>query len=174
MKWTLILMILFVAECVAFGEQPKAPAGHLGSILPSFKAIDLEGHKTSSKDLKNKVVLIDFWATWCAPCRKEMPGYQSLFDRYHDRGFAVIGFKADMMEDTEDPIRFIREIGVHYPIAVATEEIRSKFGGVEGLPTTLIYDRHGILQNKIIGFEYTNRIEEIIKPLLDDESHGNE
>jgi thiol-disulfide isomerase/thioredoxin len=147
-------------------KQTIVSAGEIGSLLPSFATVDLHGNEVASRDLKNKVVLIDFWATWCAPCRKEMPGYQRLLDRYGSQGLVVIGFKVDLMEDTEDPIRFAKELGIRYPIAVGSEEIRSKFGGIQGLPTTYIYDRKGILRSKVIGFEYTTTTEKKIKPLL--------
>jgi len=112
------------------------------------------------------VVLIDFWATWCQPCKKEMPGYQKLLNLYASRGFAVIGFKFDTMADTEDPVQFAKKIGVYYPLAVAPDELKQKFGGIEGLPTTLLYDRQGILRHKIIGFEYTGALEVDLQPLL--------
>jgi thiol-disulfide isomerase/thioredoxin len=112
-------------------------------------------------------VLIDFWATWCQPCKKEMPGYQKLADRFGAQGFAVIGFKLDIMADTEEPRAFARRLGIRYPLAVATDEVKNKFGGIEGLPTTLIYDRQGILRQKIIGFEYTDVIEKNLKALLE-------
>jgi len=127
---------------------------------------DLEGHTISSADLRGKVVLIDFWATWCGPCKKEMPGYQKLLDRYGSRGFAVIGFKFDTMRDMEDPVQFAKKLGVQYPLVVATDDLKQKFGGIVGLPTTMLYERHGILCKKIIGFEYTDDIESELKPLL--------
>jgi thiol-disulfide isomerase/thioredoxin len=151
------------------GSQPKAeamPAGEIGSRLPDFAATDLRGRKISSNDLRGKVVLVDFWGTWCQPCKKEMPGYQKLVDRYGPRGFAVIGFKLDVMPDTEDPLRFAGRLGVHYPLVVAKDGLKQKFGGIEGLPTTLLYDRQGILRKKIIGFEYTEVIEAELKQLL--------
>jgi hypothetical protein len=95
-----------------------------------------------------------------------MPGYQKLIDRYGPRGLAVVGFKFDTMMDSEDPVLFAKKIGVHYPLAVAADELKQKFGGIEGLPTTLLYDRKGILREKVIGFEYTNVIESELKPLL--------
>lgn len=149
--------------------QPKEPviaAGELGSRLPDFSVKDLQGHPLSSADLRGKVVLVDFWATWCQPCKKEMPGYQKLLDRYGSRGFVVIGFKFDTMPDMEDPLQFASKIGVRYPLAVATEDVKQKFGGMEGLPTTMVYDRHGVLRMKIVGFEYTNNFESALKPLL--------
>jgi hypothetical protein len=95
-----------------------------------------------------------------------MPGYQKLVDRFGSRGVVAIGFKFDTMRDMEDPLQFAKKIGVRYPLAVATEQIKQKFGGIEGLPTTMIYDRQGILRTKVIGFEYTDNIEANLKPLL--------
>jgi len=146
-------------------ETVIAP-GEIGSRLPGFAVKDLQERDISSAAFRGKVVLIDFWATWCQPCKKEMPGYQKLLDRYGTRGFTVVGFKFDTMRDTEDPAVFANKIGVHYPLAVAADDLKSKFGGIEGLPTTLLYDRQGILRKKIVGFEYTEVIESELKPLL--------
>lgn len=154
---------------LASPPQPKEKAivaGEIGSHLPDFSVMDLRGHEISSADLRGKVVLIDFWGTWCAPCKKEMPGYQKLLDRYGQDGFVVIGFKFDTMPDTEDPVLFARKIGVHYPLAVVSDDVKQKFGEIEGLPTTMLYDRQGVLRKKIIGFEYTDVIESELKPLL--------
>src|SRR6202011_2096875 len=147
-------------------RQAVIAAGEIGSHLPEFSAKDLQGREISSADLRGKVVLVDFWATWCQPCKKEMPGYQKLLDRYGSKGLVVIGFKFDTMQDTEDPLRFARKIGVHYPLAVASDDLKLKFGGIEGLPTTMLYDRSGALRQKIIGFEYTEAVESDLKPLL--------
>jgi len=147
-------------------KETVIPAGEIGSRLPDFTVEDLQGRSISSSDLQGKVVLIDFWATWCQPCKKEMPGYQKLEDRYGLRGFAVVGFKFDTMMDTEDPIKFAKKIGVRYPLAVATDAVKRKFGGVEGLPMTMLYGRDGILRQKVIGFEYTETFEANLKPLL--------
>jgi thiol-disulfide isomerase/thioredoxin len=127
---------------------------------------DLQGREISSADLRGKVVLIDFWATWCQPCKQEMPGYQKLLDRYGVRGFAVVGFKFDTMMDMEDPALFAKKIGVRYPLVVAADDLKKKFGGIEGLPTTLLYDHQGILRKKVIGFEYTDAFDSALKPLL--------
>ncbi len=147
-------------------EQAVIAAGEIGSHLPEFSVKDLQGREISSADLRGKVVLVDFWATWCQPCKKEMPGYQKLLNLYGSRGFAVIGFKFDTMMDMEDPVQFARKIGVRYPLAVAPEDLKQKFGGIEGLPTTMLYDRQGILRKKVVGFEYTGVIESAVKPLL--------
>jgi thiol-disulfide isomerase/thioredoxin len=173
-KEVLILSFALVglAGCKQHTASPPPPiekviaAGEIGSHLPEFSMMDLRGHEITSVDLRGKVALIDFWGTWCQPCKKEMPGYQKLLDRYGQDGFVVIGFKFDTMADTEDPVLFAKKIGVHYPLAVATDELKQKFGGIEGLPTTMLYDRQGILRRKIIGFEYTTTIESSLKPLF--------
>ena len=151
---------------LAQSAEPVIPAGEIGSRLPEFALKDLQGHEISSVELRGKVVLIDFWATWCQPCKKEMPGYQKLLDRYGPAGFAVIGFKFDTMMDTEDPVVFAKRIGVRYPLAVAPGDLKQNFGGIEGLPTTMLFDRRGILRKKVIGFEYTDIFETDLKPLL--------
>lgn len=95
-----------------------------------------------------------------------MPGYQRLADNYGARGFVVIGFKFDTMPDMGDPLQFAKGIAVHYPLAVATDDMKQRFGGIEALPTTMLYDRQGLLRTKVIGFEYTDKVEEALKPLL--------
>ncbi len=168
----LSLAAVGLVGCNQHSASPPLPkenviaAGEIGSRLPDFSAKDLQGRGISSADLRGKVVLIDFWATWCQPCKREMPGYQRLVDHYGSRGFAVLGFKFDTMMDMEDPVAFAKRIGVRYPLAVATGDLKQKFGGIEGLPTTMLYDRQGILRKKVIGFEYTDVIESELKPLL--------
>jgi thiol-disulfide isomerase/thioredoxin len=147
-------------------KENVVATSEIGSRMPDFSVKDLEAREISSANLRGKVVLIDFWATWCQPCKKEMPGYQQLLDRYGSRGFAVIGFKFDIMPDMENPVFFAKKIGVRYPLAVAADDLKQKFGGIEGLPTTLLYDRQGVLREKVIGFEYTDAIESKLKPLL--------
>ena len=169
-----LLLSLVLAGLVGCSRQSASPtqstkqiaAGEVGSSLPEFSVTDLQGHALSSAGLRGKIVLIDFWATWCQPCKKEMPGYQQLLDRYGSQGFVVFGFKFGTMMDSEEPLKFAKRIGVHYPLAVATDDLKQKFGGIEGLPTTMLYDREGILRNKIIGFQYTEVIESALKPLL--------
>ena len=175
LRQCLLFLGLTVVGLAGCSQHPASPTqakeaviatGEIGSHLPDFSVKDLQGRELSSADLHGKVVLVDFWATWCQPCKKEMPGYQKLIDRYGARGFVVIGFKFDTMMDMEDPVLFAKKVGVRYPLAVAADDLKQKFGGIEGLPTTMLYDRQGLLRKKVIGFEYTDGIESELKPLL--------
>src|SRR5579884_2226188 len=149
-------------------KQAAVAASEIGSHMPHFTATDLRGHPISSADLRGKVVLIDFCATWCQPCKKEMPGYQKLLDHYGSQALAVIDLKLDIKRDAINPLQFAKQIGVHYPLAVASDDIKQKFGGIDGLPTTMLYDRQGVLRDKVIGFEYTEHFESEIRTLLED------
>src|SRR6516162_9755965 len=130
--WLLVLVLVGLVGCNQNSASPPPPTqaviatGQIGSRLPEFDVEDLHGHKLSSADLQGKVVLVDFWATWCQPCKKEMPGYQRLLDRYGSRGFTVVGFKFDTMMDMEEPLQFAKKIGVRYPLAVATDDLKLK------------------------------------------------
>ncbi len=173
--WAIALVAALLAGCSRPSRMVNATAtapraGEIGSMLPDFTVKDFQGNQFSSSELRGKVAIVDFWATWCEPCKKEMPGYQHLLDHYGSRGLAVVGFKATMMADTEDPVRFAQKIGVLYPLAIGGPAIAAKFGELQGLPTTFIYDRRGILRQKIIGFEYTANVEKLILPLLNERS----
>ena len=105
-KHTLLFLIPVIVGLAGCNQTPASPApprekviaaGEVGSHLPDFSAKDLQGRELSSAEFGGKVVLIDFWATWCQPCKKEMPGYEQLLERYGSRGFVVIGFKFDVM-----------------------------------------------------------------------------
>jgi thiol-disulfide isomerase/thioredoxin len=171
-KWLFMSLMVGLVGCSRQSasspppQETRIPAGEIGSRLPDFTMNDLQGHRISSADFHGKVALVDFWATWCQPCKQEMPGYQKLLDRHGSQGFVVVGFKFDTMRDPEDPSKFAKKIGVRYPLAIATEELKQKFGGIEGLPTTLLYDRQGMLRKKVIGFEYTDAFEKDLTPLL--------
>jgi len=145
-------------------ESPQPAPGELGARLPDLTLTDVSGRVITPGDLAGKVLLIDYWATWCEPCKKEMPGYQRLQDKYQGRGLVVIGIAFD---GTGDPVRgFAMQHGIRYPLVVNSPGMESQFGGILGLPTTFVFDRNHILRYKVIGFEYTDVVEKAFQPLL--------
>ncbi len=117
--------------------------------LPPLTMTDLDGRSHSSSDWRGKVVLINFWATWCPPCRAEIPDLIALQKKYHDK-LVIIGISED--EGTiEEVRRFADAQGVNYPIVMTTPELRKTFKGVAALPTTFVLDRDGRLAQRHVG-----------------------
>ena len=109
---------------------------------PNFALKDADGRTVRLADYHGKVVLLNFWATWCDPCRVEIPWFTDFERRHKDRGFAVVGISMD--EDGWDAVKpFISEYGVNYRILMGDDTIAKLYGGVESLPTTFLIDREG-------------------------------
>ena len=121
---------------------PLQPSSSTLERMPDFRLKDAFGREFILKQFRGKVLLVDFWATWCAPCKQEMPGYQRLSRRYKDRGLAVVGIAAD--SDSVAVSRFGKKLGISYPLLVNGMDVRRY--GVEGLPTTILVDRKGFIR----------------------------
>lgn len=143
---------------------PAPGPGSVGARMPDFRLRDVAGRDVSSEEFRGKVLLIDFWATWCPPCKVEMPGYQKLQNGYGERGLVVIGIALD--SDPVEVTQFAKKLGIRYTLLLSTPEVQQQFGGILGLPTTLLVDRNGIIRKKVIGFEYTNAFEMALQDLL--------
>lgn len=122
------------------------------SKMPDFseKNITAEGMVNSS-ELKGKVLLVNFWATWCDPCRKEIPSLINLQDKYKDQGFSVIGISMD--EGGRKVVsKFIKKLEVNYPVFIGNAKMGRSFGGVMGIPVSFLVDREGNLVERLDGY----------------------
>jgi peroxiredoxin len=136
-----------------------------GAKAPDWKLKDLQGKDVSSTDFKGKVVVIDFWATWCTPCRGEIPGYVELQKKYKDQGLVIVGLSVDQ-GGAGLVKKFVQEYKVNYPVVLADDGVVSAFGGVEAIPTTFVLDRSGKVAHKKVGAVATEDFEKILVPLL--------
>lgn len=152
--------------------KPAAPATKVIGKMPAWKLTDVQGKPLSSADLKGKVLLIDFWASWCPPCKKEIPGFIELQKQYGSKGLAVVGFSFD--ETPEDHASFVKAQKFNYPSLFAAtpagEKVVAEFekviGKIEGIPTTLVVDRQGNIVFSHVGYAPKEEFEKVLVPLL--------
>ena len=147
----------------AVKTRAKSQGAH--PLAPDFSFTDLSGRKLKLSDYKGKVVLLDFWATWCGPCRIEIPWFVELQARYRDQGFAVIGISMD--DDPESVRDFYREKKMNYPVAMGDNKLAELYGGIFGLPISFLIGRDGRIYAKHEGATTDPSIfEEEIQALL--------
>jgi peroxiredoxin len=134
-------------------------------VTPEWSLKDVEGKTVRAADFKGKVVILDFWATWCGPCRAEIPGFIALQKQYKKRGLVVVGLSVD--EDGADVVKpFVQKLGMNYPVVLAEKKTQEAFGGIEAVPTTFLIDREGRIVKEHMGFADKDEFENEIKPLL--------
>lgn len=145
-----LLGTFFVASIA--GAQDSQPVIRFASnpeAAPEFHLQTLDGKSLTLASANGKVVLLNFWATWCGPCRMEIPGLIELQKQYRD-SLQIISLLVDV-DDVDDAKKFVADEGVNYPVAVATNDIRLKYGGVSALPTVFVIDTQGRIVQKHVG-----------------------
>ena len=150
----------------AIGMQVQSDsAAMVGKPLPGFRLEDQSGTQVTSREIEGKVVLLNFWATWCGPCRTEMPWFVEFQDRYRDSGFTVLAVSMDQ-EGWEVVRPFVEEQDLNFPVFVADSDFGDAFGGVNVLPTTFIVDRTGKITARHRGLISKSEYEKEIEALL--------
>ncbi len=137
-----------------------------GDPLPAISVTDADGRVWTNSDLEGRLVVLNFWATWCPPCREEMPILSEMQERYGDEGLTVIGISVD--EEGWEVVRpFIDDMSLNFPVAVADAAIERGFGPVTSLPTTYFAHRDGTVHSKQVGSMTSARLTGIIEGLLE-------
>jgi len=139
-------------------------AGGKGGPAPDFSLQGIDGQPLTLASYRGKVVLLDFWATYCAPCKSEIPHFVDWQNKYGSQGFQVIGIS---MDDSPKAVReFYSELKMNYPVAVGTEQVAESYGGVLALPITFLIDRDGRVATKYTGAVEPATVEQEIQSLL--------
>jgi peroxiredoxin len=134
---------------VAAARSERPPAPQVDFAAPDFSLETLDGEMVNLSDLRGQVVLVNFWATWCPPCRAEMPAIQQVYDRYRDRGFTVLA--VDMQESEAEVTAFAEEMDLSFPILIdGNGRVFSRYR-VKALPSTFFVDQAGIIREITIG-----------------------
>jgi peroxiredoxin len=169
LKWFLApLVVLGIVTLYYVNSSPSAEAPHLVSSMPKnaapqFTLNDINGRPVSLADYRGKVVILDFWAPWCPPCKREIPDLISLQDQYASKGLQIIGVGLDRPDNVSS---FVRENGVNYPVMVGDDDITQLYGGIPGIPTTFIIDKEGNISKRFEGFTDRAAFEAAIRKLL--------
>ena len=165
--WAVFLAgAIFALAFTSFRPLFRAPEAKAldASRAPSWELKDPDGKSVSSSDFDGKVVLLNFWATWCPPCREEIPSLVELQKKYGGQGLVVVGVSLD--EHRLPKVRrFIEEMGINYPIVLGNVMMMQDFGG-SGVPTTFVIDRSGKIVAKHSGFTSKETFEKELMPLL--------
>ena len=161
--------------CNASSKSVKAAGSTMPDkerkAAPEFELKDADGKTVRLSDYKGKVVLLDFWATWCGPCKIEIPWFIQFERQYKDHGFAVIGVSMD--EEGWTVVKpFVSELAINYRILQGNDSTAQLYGGVDALPTTFLIDRDGRIAATHVGLAGKDAIEDGIKRLVSRPSAG--
>jgi len=151
--------LYFIALLILLGSianaQPKPKSGgEIGTKATEFALINLVGEEVTSAQFQGKVMLLNFWATWCGPCRSEIPDFIKIYKKYQKDGLEIVGI-AVSSGSTVQIQKFVDKWGINYPILTGDEkylqDLTNKYGGIFGIPTTFLIDRQGVIREKWVG-----------------------
>ena len=154
------LLAVLILSLGLWGMAGRPPL--IGGPAPEVSLKDLQGQDVSLSDFRGKVVLLNFWATWCKPCKEEMPAIQASYDKLGDKGFVVLAINE--LEDTERVADYIRKYNHTFPVLMDRKnQVANKYG-VVGLPASFLIDPQGIVRERIVGSLLTEpRIEDLFQ-----------
>ncbi len=166
----LIIVAFVVALMLYFGyhqarRNAASPRITQSTIAPDFSLESLDGKTLRLSDFRGKAVLLNFWATWCGPCKIEMPWFVDLQNQYGSQGLQIVGVAMDD-GSKEDIAKFAKEMGVNYPILIGKDSLADQYGGVPALPQSFLIARDGKIVDKIVGLRGKSEIEDAIKKAL--------
>ncbi len=158
---------ILLAGCSSQGSVRAAVKAEKDrNTAPAFTLKDSHGRTVQLSDYKGKVVLLNFWATWCGPCKIEIPWFIDFEQRFKDRGFAVLGVSMD--EDGWEAVKpYIESKKVNYRVVIGTDEVADLYGGVSSLPTSFVIDRQGKIASTHVGLVSKSVYQNDIEQLLD-------
>jgi peroxiredoxin len=164
-RWMAIVALAIALVCCALPEAPYVKAEKDRKPAPGFELKDASGATVKLSDYLGKVVLLNFWATWCPPCQEEIPWFVGFQQEFKDRDFSVLGVSLDHYGwPAINP--FVQQMKVNYPVVLGSEEVAQIYGGEDALPTTFVIDREGRIARTHIGLVSKNTYKQEILQLM--------
>ena len=159
------LWLGFIALFLSFTLQSSEVETQIGKKAPEWELIDLDGKPVKSDQYKGKVIILNFWATWCPPCRAEMPDFMKLHDAYKDKGITFLGISLD---SGLGPVkRYVRTEKVNYPILMGNSGMVADYGNFTAIPQTFVIDAEGRINKQFMGLVKFEKLEKAIQALID-------
>lgn len=155
--------LILVVTLLLLGACTKSGAIEIGENAPDFTLQGMDGKTVSLSDFKGKVVILDFFASWCPPCREEVPDFIALQKSYSSSGFSMIGVSLVNLQDSKD---FAAKVGINYPVAIDDGKVSNIYGPIRSIPTTFIIDKNSKIVKMYIGYRSKDAFENDIKELL--------
>lgn len=149
LTWFLILSFS-LGGAFLFSRCSKGEKETFSALAPDFSLKSFDGQEITLSQLKGKVVLLDFWATWCGPCKESIPHLIQLYKNYRENGFELVGMNIDK-GDGEAVRRFVRSMDIPYPVVTAPEDVVRSYR-VTGIPANFLIDKKGTIREKVVGF----------------------
>jgi peroxiredoxin len=158
-------MALVITGCGRAEEKTASAELPVLRKAPAWTLKDVDGREVKAADFKGKVIVVDFWATWCPPCRKEIPEYIAMQEKYRAQGLVILGFSLDELPSAEVK-GFGQMMKVNYPLIMADAATAESFGEIQGLPTAFVIDREGNIRHVKLGLADPAAYEKLIASLL--------
>ncbi len=147
----MILLPLVIVLIVCAKAEKSSIFGDNSSPAPDFTVKDLKGREISLSDYSGKVVFLNFWATWCGPCKAEIPDFIEAYKQYKDKGMEIIGISVDTISQ-KSVLKFVEKYKINYPVIMGTDKIQRDYEPGPYVPTTIIVDREGKIRHRHIGY----------------------
>jgi thiol-disulfide isomerase/thioredoxin len=157
------LLHMVIAAVLLLGFT--AVSAHAADPAPNFVLKTADGKTVELKKLQGKVVFVNFWATWCGPCRAEIPGMTKVYDKYKAKGFEIVGIALDN-GGWDDVSPWLAKNPINYPIVLGDRALTEEWGGIPSIPTTFIIDRKGNIAAKHVGGLREAEFEKLVKGAL--------
>lgn len=162
-KWTKIGAAILIGGIFIWQMVSRTTASSGEPV--KFTIVDQHGKRVNISDFKGKVVILDFWATWCPPCKAEIPGFVQLYNKYHDQGLEIVGVSLDQT-GWSDVRPFLKKYNVPYTVGLRNMETDYRFGNIKSIPTTFVLDKQGKIRQQYVGYRQDTVFENDFKQLI--------